>query len=106
MLKLGIFAWDFDGNFRGCFDDGFGEYMYIYTRVGTLYVELGFGLRILMFLMIVLLKYFIVEIWFADMDFLRVFMRWIRFEAFRWFGYIAFHSCMPRLFSHYHVHSI
>ena len=51
MLKLGIFAWDFDGNFRGCFDDGFGEYMYIYTytSVGTLYVELGFGLIFLMF---------------------------------------------------------
>ena len=32
MLKLGIFAWDFDGDFRGCLDDGFSEYIYIYPR--------------------------------------------------------------------------
>ena len=30
MLKLGIFAWDFDGDIRGCLNEGFGEYMYIY----------------------------------------------------------------------------
>ena len=26
----GFCAWDFDGIYRGCFDDGFGEYMDIY----------------------------------------------------------------------------
>ena len=49
----------------------------IYTHVGTLYVELGFGLRFLMFWMICLSKYFIVEFWFVDVDFLCIFMRWI-----------------------------
>ena len=49
--------------------------IWIYTRVGTLYVESGFGLRFPMFSMICLAKYFIVEFWFVDVDFLRICMR-------------------------------